>query len=169
MLSKILSKEECAQCKFCCAFRRCSAWETPLFEKDKINGLMDKYGKFDIRDVDDAPDSCTLELRGLYKTDSEDEEAPCHFLDADKGCILNDDEKPFDCKIWPLRVMKKSDGDIVIALTPTCPAINKLPVSIVKNLVNEELRDIIMEEAERNPNMIKEYVDGFEVMWKMRK
>jgi len=37
MLSKILSKDECASCKFCCAFRRQSAWETPLFTEEQVN------------------------------------------------------------------------------------------------------------------------------------
>ena len=39
MLSKVLSKESCAECRFCCSFRRCSLWETPLFPKDECEKL----------------------------------------------------------------------------------------------------------------------------------
>ena len=39
MLSKVLSKKSCADCRFCCSFRRCSLWETPLFPKEECEKL----------------------------------------------------------------------------------------------------------------------------------
>ena len=39
MLSKVLKKETCAECRFCCSFRRCSLWETPLFPKEVMDSL----------------------------------------------------------------------------------------------------------------------------------
>ena len=39
MLSKVLSKESCAKCRFCCSFRRQSLWETPLFPIDVVQRL----------------------------------------------------------------------------------------------------------------------------------
>ena len=46
MLSKVLSKETCAKCRFCCSFRRCSLWETPLFPKNECEKLSkdNEYG-----------------------------------------------------------------------------------------------------------------------------
>lgn len=157
MLSKILSKEECAVCRFCCSFRRQSAWETPLFTKEKVNELRKKYGDFEVKEYGD---SYTLELESMYKTDSEDEEAPCPFLDAQKGCILSDEDKPFDCKIWPLRVMD-NNGNKEIVLTPTCPSINKKPVDEVKKLVKEGLGRKIFEYADNMPDMVKKYREDF--------
>ena len=43
MLSKILSKETCKNCKFCCSFKRQSLWETPLFSLQQKNLLQNKY------------------------------------------------------------------------------------------------------------------------------
>ncbi|MBQ5491897.1 MAG: hypothetical protein IIT68_07565, partial [Treponema sp.] len=43
MLSKILSKSDCASCKFCCSFRRKSLWETPLFTKESAALLSKKF------------------------------------------------------------------------------------------------------------------------------
>ena len=42
MLSKVLKKETCAECRFCCSFRRCSLWETPLFSKEVMDSLEKK-------------------------------------------------------------------------------------------------------------------------------
>ena len=111
MLSKVLSKNTCADCKFCCSFRRCSLWETPLFSKE----TMDKL------------------------------------------------EKPFDCKIWPLRIMKK-DYKVVISFTPTCPALGKLPSEDMKKLVNDGLGQTIYEYAKEHPYIIKEYKEGFPIL-----
>lgn len=157
MLSNILSKEECASCRFCCSFRRQSAWETPLFTKEKIDELKKKYGEFDVKKYGD---SYTLELSNIYKTDSEDEEAPCPFLDVQKGCILSEEDKPFDCKIWPLRVME-NNGRRQIVLTPTCPSINKKPVDEVKKMVKGGLAQKIFEYADNMPDMVKEYRESY--------
>ena len=43
MLSKVLEKSTCAECRFCCSFRRCSLWETPLFPKETIARLEKEY------------------------------------------------------------------------------------------------------------------------------
>ena len=47
MLSKVLSKNTCADCKFCCSFRRCSLWETPLFSKETMDKLekLNEYNR----------------------------------------------------------------------------------------------------------------------------
>lgn len=162
MLSKILQKETCAGCRFCCSFRRCSLWETPLFPMEVTDKYVSKGYSFNTFDINGA--SCgQLELAGNYKTESEDEEVPCSFLDPNKGCTLDDSEKPFDCKIWPLRIMNKS-GSLVIALTPTCPAINEIDIEEVRRLTIEELKTPIVEYAKRNPFIIKEYKEGFPVL-----
>ena len=46
MLSTILSKKQCAACKFCCSFRRQSLWETPLFPPEVVEKLSkpNEYG-----------------------------------------------------------------------------------------------------------------------------
>ena len=43
MLSKVLKKSTCADCRFCCSFRRCSLWETPLFPKETMEKLEKEY------------------------------------------------------------------------------------------------------------------------------
>lgn len=160
MLSKVLSKKQCSECRFCCSFVKSSTWETPLFTKEHIQKLMDKYGKIKIKPVDQA---FTFDLSAAYKTDSAEEEAACPYLNPQTGCMLSEEDKPFDCKIWPLRIMCK-DNELVIALTPTCPSINQVPLSDIKHLVTAELGEKIYEQARLMPSMIKDYRKDFPVL-----
>ena len=158
MLSSVLSKNQCAACKFCCSFRRQSLWETPLFPPEVAEKLSkpNEYGV-----VGEFRDGQIV--LGGYKTGDPEEEVPCTFLDPQKGCILKPEDKPFDCSIWPLRIMNK-DGELVIALTPTCPSIGAVPSQALVNLVQDGLGDKIFEYAKTHPEIIKEYRVGFPII-----
>ena len=158
MLSKILSKTSCAACKFCCSFRRQSLWETPLFPPEVAAKLCreNEYGV-----VGEFRDGQII--LGGYRTDDPEEEVPCTFLDPQKGCILKSEDKPFDCSIWPLRIMNK-DGKLVIALTPTCSAIGAVPSKTLVELVQNGLGEKIFEYAQPHPYIIKEYKEGFPII-----
>ena len=158
MLSSILSKSTCANCKFCCSFRRQSLWETPLFPPEVVEKLShpNEYG------VVGAFRDGQIIIGG-YRTDDPEEEVPCTFLDPQKGCILKGEDKPFDCSIWPLRVMRK-EGKLVIALTPTCPTIGKTASTELTELVNTGLGEKILEYAQAHSYIVKEYREGFPVL-----
>ncbi len=159
MLSKILSRDACAECRFCCSFRRCSLWETPLFFEEEKKRLEDRGYAFLQKQGYGL-----MDLMPLYKTDDSEEEAACFFLDPKKGCTLEEELKPFDCKIWPLRLMKRQ-GNIVLALTPSCPAVNQLPLEELKRFVREGLAQHIYEYGQKHPQMMKEYREGFPVLY----
>ena len=169
MLSSVLSKSQCAACKFCCSFRRQSLWETPLFPLEVAEKLSreNEYGvvgKFTpIQDAREAQNAYRLVLENNYRTDDPEEEVPCTFLDSERGCILKPEDKPFDCSIWPLRIMNK-DGKLVIALTPTCPSIGEAPSPELTELVKNGLGEKILEYAKAHPYIVKEYREGFPVI-----
>jgi len=169
MLSKILSKGSCAACKFCCSFRRQSLWETPLFPPEVAAKLSreNEYGVVGefapIQDAREVQNAYRLVLENNYRTDDPEEEVPCTFLDPQKGCILKGEDKPFDCSIWPLRIMNK-DGKLVIALTPTCSAIGAEPSKALVELVQNGLGEKIFEYAKSHPYIIKEYKEGFPII-----
>lgn len=168
MLSKILSKNSCAACKFCCSFRRKSLWETPLFPHEIAEKLSreNEYGVVgEFRQFQNAsgPSFDRLVLENSYRTEDPEEEVPCSFLDPQKGCILKGEDKPFDCSIWPLRIMDKN-GELVIALTPTCPTIGATPSENLVELVQSGLGEKIYEYAKTHPYIIKEYREGFPVI-----
>ena len=174
MLSSVLSKSLCAACKFCCSFRRQSLWETPLFPPEVAEKLSNpnEYGvtgefaltSDDARDVHESHNAYRLVLENNYRTDDPEEEVPCTFLDPQKGCILKGEDKPFDCSIWPLRIMDKG-GKLVIALTPTCPSIGATPDKALMDLVQGGLGEQIFEYAKTHPYIVKEYREGFPVVY----
>ena len=163
MLSKILSKNTCAACKFCCSFRRQSLWETPLFPPEIAEKLSreNEYGV--VGEFCEVQNAYRLVLENNYRTDNPEEEVPCTFLDTQKGCILKGEDKPFDCSIWPLRIMNKG-GKLVITLTPTCSAIGATPSQALVELVQNGLGEKIFEYAKTHPYIVKEYKDGFPVI-----
>ncbi|MBO7413182.1 MAG: hypothetical protein J6U20_05905 [Fibrobacter sp.] len=174
MLSSILSKNTCAACKFCCSFRRQSLWETPLFPPEIAEKLQktNEYGvtgefapaSDGARDAHESQNAYRLVLENNYRTDDPEEEVPCTFLDPERGCILKPEDKPFDCSIWPLRIMDKG-GKLVIALTPTCPAIGATPSKALVDLVQGGLGEKIFEYAKTHPYIVKEYREGFPVVY----
>ena len=157
MVSKILSKETCASCKFCCSFRRQSLWETPIFSEKEMLFLSEKFPevKFISRG-----NSFTYDLSGEYKTNNPEEEAKCPFLNEKTGCILSKTEKPFDCSIWPLRVVKKNE-EIKIVLDNVCPAFKNIPIEEIRDLVFNGLAQNIISKASENPDMLKSDSEQF--------
>lgn len=209
MLSKILKKSDCAACRFCCSFRRQSLWETPVFDAETVEKLRKLYPHAKFRN--EGAVSFTFDISDQYKTSLSDEEAPCPFLDAEKGCVLPPELKPFDCTIWPFRAVRLSgvsssreeahsvsggratsvldggytsvlggvqpecgdttasaceeppasskNGQIAVALTPTCPAINSVPRRQITELLDSGLGETILAYAETHPDIIKEATD----------
>lgn len=165
MLGPILKKDTCSACRFCCSFRRTSLWETPLFTIENLDSIKadpDIDESVLIVNQKNGYTYGTYVLSNGYKTDDPNEEVPCPFL-GENGCILSEEEKPWDCKIWPLRVMNK-DSKIVVALTPTCPSINRLDFETVKEFVEANLKKDIIEYANSHPYLIKEHRSDFPII-----
>ena len=169
MLKKILSRETCAACRFCCSFRRQSLWETPLFEKKAAKELRERYPQARFVKADetfeDAEIGRTLmkmDYTGLYQTENPEEEVLC-FFNQGHGCILSPEEKPFECAIWPLRVMRK-ESRLVIALSPVCPAVSKIPRGRIEDLVRHEIGGVIWAHAADHPECIVDYRPDYAVI-----
>ena len=168
MLSSILEKSTCAACKFCCSFRRTSLWETPVFPAADLDKMKALNPQARFRPAGSSGSSYTFDLADAYNTQDPAEEAPCPFLDPSRGCTLPSDLKPFECKIWPLRAVRNQKNaestetatgdtfDIAVALTPTCPAINKVPEEKVRDLAASGLGQQILDYAADHPDIIKE-------------
>ena len=72
------------------------------------------------------------------------------------------DEKPFDCRIWPFRVMRL-DKRLVITLSPVCPVVQTRPLSLIKE-VCDELAPVIYAQAQKNPDIVKNYIENFPIL-----
>ncbi len=159
MLTEILSRKSCAECKVCCGFERDDAWEMPVISRE-----LAEYIKQNI----DANARLEPYLEDYkFKTDFKDGEElfMCPML-RENGCVLGND-KPFDCRIWPFRAMRIKDNLIGITVSPVCKTVSALPLcKLSEFLLNgeERLADIIISYAKEHNDIIKPYIDNYPVL-----
>ena len=153
MLKEILSPESCAKCRLCCGFDREDMWENPVISSEIAEnvrkkcpgGKLNSFGK----------QSFAFEL------DFGDKDiAYCPAL-SETGCTLGED-KPFDCKIWPYRVMEK-EGRLVLTLSPVCSILSAESRDKTAAFA-EKLAPIAFAEAKKNPDIIKKYIEGYPIL-----
>ena len=155
MLSKLLSREECAKCKICCCFDSSDIWEAPVITKDKADEILNKYNprqKFLQKEDYSILDMPKEQDKDLYF---------CTMLDHNTGCVMQDN-KPFDCRIWPFRVMKLKET-LVLTLSPVCPVVKTRPMETITE-VAKELAPVIFAEAEKTPQIVKPYINGYPIV-----
>lgn len=152
MLKQILSGETCAKCRNCCVFEQQSAWELPTFPLESAGRLQD--GAYQIQAENGR---CRITLHS-----GNDGAQPCPFLDSSTGCTLPEPEKPFACKIWPLRLMRDESGKVRLALYRGCPGIPEERRGALQTLLNSGLSAKIYAEAERDPSLILPYHPNYD-------
>jgi hypothetical protein len=76
---------------------------------------------------------------------------------GEKGCKLGENEKPFDCRIYPFRVMKLGEFT-VIALSPLCKKVNEKPLSELVSFADSELAPKVRGYSGQIKNYDKSYV-----------
>ncbi len=155
MISGLLSKAECASCKFCCIFDKYDLWETPVINSE----LRDTI-------IDILPETAFVK-RGesyLLRMNADDNGIyHCPMLRSDIGCLLSD-KKPFDCRIWPFRVMRL-EGYLAITVSNVCKTVYNKPLSeVMSELDRNNLADRIFDEAFKNPDIIKNYENGYPIL-----
>ena len=147
-LETVLTKADCARCRLCCSFDRYDLWETPVITPELYRRVRDMF-----------PEQAFVHREDCYILRMEgDSDAPdafqCPMLDPEKGCVLGE-EKPFDCRIWPLRVMSLR-GTLVITLSPACPTVRERPLGKIRAAA-EALAPEIFSYAERFPTAVRNY------------
>lgn len=162
MLKGLLDNKTCAACKICCGFDNTDLWEMPIMNEKTAQKLKEL-----------KPETRFTDCGSGYVTDagelSDGELFYCPALDHEKGCILGDD-KPFDCRIWPFRVMETEDKRFrMITVSSVCPEIYSRPLSQLSEFVKEKLETTVFEYAEKNPDVIKKYIEGYPILAIIRK
>ena len=152
MLKKILSPDTCAGCRVCCVFDHDDVWEIPLISDELSRKISSERPELTL--IPRGKSSYVLDMKF-----EKDDLTYCPAL-SEKGCTLGD-KKPFDCRIWPFRAMKKGD-DIVITVSPVCGAVDPSSPEVAE--LAEELSQTIFDEADKNPDIIKEYIEGYPIV-----
>ena len=157
MLKKILSPKTCAQCRLCCKFDRTDTWEIPVFDESTADAAKALCPDAEFTDA-----GSELTFKAPILTG--DELFPCPAL-TDNGCGLSAENKPFDCKIWPFRMMRDDSGNTVIALSELCTGMSEHSDETLRNfLTSEGLDRIIFEYASIHPSHIKPLAEGYRVI-----
>lgn len=155
MLKNILSGESCAKCQLCCIFDKYDIWETPVVSDELYEKIKNEY-----------PEAEFIEKNGgerIFKCIPDGELFNCPMLDKSTGCKLGD-EKPFDCRIWPYRIMEFG-GKRVITIASICPEMYKKPLSeLVAELEENGLAEKIWNEANLRPKIVKPYQKGYPIL-----
>ena len=158
MLTDVLSPSDCARCGFCCSFRRQSLNLTPCFAKETVAEISRLYPEARFKTLPNG--AVTIDIAGNYRTNDSEEEALCPFNRT--GCVLPERLKPFDCKLWPFRLMKCGDG-LALALVPTCPWIGKADMDRLKAKA-AAVAEAAVEYAKTHPEIVIEYRADYRVI-----
>lgn len=154
MLEKILSRKTCAECRMCCIFDRYDIWETPLFTEKTMQSVLNN-----VPDAKFAKKGSCYVLNAGEITDGELYSCPAL---ADTGCMLVNN-KPFDCRIWPFRIMKL-DGCRVIAVSSLCEAVHGQSHDNLRTFLKEGLAKEIFAYADAFPEAVHEFYDNYSVL-----
>ncbi len=159
MLTKLLSRATCAECRLCCIFDRYSIWETPVISPElrrKIETLLP-----DAEFISKGEESYIFRIRELEENDL----FTCPMLDPAKGCLLGT-EKPFDCQIYPFQVTEIDNRQAII-LSTLCETVAELSVNVLMKFLKEGTAEIIFSYAEQHPDVIRPYDNMSPVLlWK---
>ena len=160
MLSELMSKETCAHCRYCCSFKRTSLWELPLFPADELKKLAKDTDAKCVYEGSGKTAFGRFDLSGEYLTDNSEEEIPCPFLDMDTGCTLDGDNEPFDCRLWPFRVMNKN-GHLLLCISIACPSIMTWELEHLRAYSQENLRKPVRAYVDKHPYIVKDMQEGY--------
>lgn len=164
MLTHIFTPTSCAHCRLCCNFRPQSAWETPFLEP----ALAEKLEEQGIPLCTRAAGSRSIALH--FHTDSPDAVCNCPLLNPASGCTLPRSERPFECRVWPLRLMHDATGTLCIGCYTACPAL--ADSSTRRKLVSYatgELLPTLLGYAQKFPQSIRPLDSGYTLIWRATK
>jgi hypothetical protein len=153
MNDHIITREECASCRYCCVFDSSDLKEMPIIPDAMKKELEKSFPDLRFHPHGDCwmfqvkPDEA-----GVYR---------CPML-SEQGCILGD-QKPFDCLIYPFCIMRW-ESRLIISLTSECAVAYNKPLAQIMDVLEQGLADRIFAEAKANPDLVRDYVDGIAIL-----
>lgn len=96
--------------------------------------------------------------------DKDNELYKCPLLRND-GCVLRD-RRPFDCKSWPLYIMRK-DKEYYITISNDCKKMNKVEKSKLIKYIEKDFLSIAKCIIKNTPDMITEYNRDLKILYKI--
>ena len=116
MLRKILSPETCAACRLCCGFDCTDTWEFPVLPQETVEAMHRMGASPKLVPAGEEQTFAAPPLR-------DEELFFCPML-CETGCTMGA-EKPFDCKVWPFRMMRDLTGNVRVAVAGYCSGMER--------------------------------------------
>lgn len=161
MLTRIFNSAVCARCRLCCNFRPASVWETPFLE----DAQLPAFQKLGIPLCSHPGGGSSFALS--FHTDSPEETADCPLLDPSSGCTLPREQRPFECRVWPLRLMRAEDGSLCLGCYTACPALSDPSAQErLSAYATGELLPVLLDYAHRFPQSVRDYHAAYSIIWK---
>lgn len=112
---KTVFKKICKKCQgYCC--------KLPVFITERDIDHLKKYGK-EIK--------VHNEFTGANKAPGylvQDDQKKCSFLNLETGCTLEHEDKPFDCRVFPV-TFKYKNGEVTFYFNKECKYWKEIPFS----------------------------------------
>lgn len=156
MLKKILSRKTCAACRLCCQFDASDIWELPVLPPETVKAV--KQIKPDTEFTPFGTE-CTFAAPALKG----EELFACPMLTG-HGCGLSEQDKPFDCKVWPFRLMRTKNGKVGIAISELCNGMQSYTDTQLQTFLQEGPAETMFAYAEQHPAHVKPWMDGYRVI-----
>ncbi len=161
MLTSFINAADCASCKLCCNFCQASAWETPYLDESTVT-LFQKLNIPLTHRTDGSP--C---LALMYHTSQPDEVCNCPLLDASNGCKLPRNQRPFECRVWPLRMMYDEQGKLCMACYKHCPALSSPEkINLLIQYAHETLLPLMRQYAYNYPKSVRPFHPRYNIIWR---
>ena len=145
MLKKILSQDICGKCRICCSFVEGDVFEAPVFENSAMEYI--KSIKPDV-EFDEIYLDNEKKYRARYEFENSSQIKLCPALNESTGCMLSECNKPYECKLWPVRIFEGDDG-IDVGISTMCSYLCKDDCSEVKKILAEGLEERILSDIDR--------------------
>lgn len=156
MLTKMLSRSTCAACRLCCQFDASDIWELPVLPPETVVAVQQKLPDVKLVPVGAEQTFAAPPLEG-------EELFACPMLTV-HGCGLSEQEKPFDCQVWPFRLMQTENGKIGIAISELCSGMQSYSDAQLQAFLQEGLADTMFAYAEQHPAHVKPWMDGYRMI-----
>ncbi len=161
MLTSLLPPSVCASCRLCCNFLPASVWETPALECDCAEFLRARGIALCARPEGGETLSLTFDAGCPQKA------ADCPLLDRSSGCRLPREQRPLECRLWPLRLMRDEAGEVVVACYNDCPGLASVPrETLVAHA--ESLRSLFAERAVSFPASIRALHPNYSILFTLK-
>lgn len=157
MIKEILPPKKCMECRGCCFFGSDDLYEVPYILPELAEYIKENYKSVELIQISNG---YTFKLPDEL---SENNLFVCPML-SESGCVLGDD-KPFDCGIYPFRVMKDKCGTERIAVAKYCKGISGIQTEKLKNfLLSSGLYDKIISYMNDNPYIALDYTEDYAII-----